>query len=99
MCNGRYKFVETYIFFDGRSVLRNFQDEDDNLVTFGFMAKGKYRWLAETTENFRIYSGVASFTIEGKRRLLQSGDEIIVPKDLTFEVEVIEHLDYRCFYD
>ncbi|MCW7546730.1 hypothetical protein B5C26_20410 [Photorhabdus luminescens] len=99
MCNGRYKFVETYIFFDGRSVLRNFQDEYNNLVTFGFMAKGKYSWLAETTEHFRIYSGEAYFNIEEKRILVRSGDEIIVPKNLTFEVEVTEHLDYRCFYD
>ncbi|WP_445495772.1 cupin domain-containing protein [Photorhabdus sp. SF281] len=48
------------------------------------MEKGEYRWLAETTEHFRIYSGKATFTIEGKRTLVQLGGEIIVPKGLTF---------------
>ncbi|WP_080468943.1 pyrimidine/purine nucleoside phosphorylase [Enterobacter cloacae] len=91
------RYEKTFIFFDGKVVLRDFSVEG-NKMTMGYMASGHYRWLAEDAERFIIVSGNAIFAFNDKEVNAQPGDEVFVPPGTTFTVEVAEPLDYRCYY-
>lgn len=90
-------FDRTYIFFDGRVVLRDFY-QDDIKLTMGYMAKGEFKWLADKTERFTIVSGLANFIFDGKIIPAEPGSIITVPEGKTFTVNVSEPIDYRCYY-
>ncbi|PHM44740.1 hypothetical protein Xmau_01453 [Xenorhabdus mauleonii] len=92
------QFKDTYIFFDGKVVLRNFLSEGVK-VTMGYMATGEFRWLAEEPERFHILSGKAEFIVGSDKLIAEQGREVFVPAGSTFTVNVSEPLDYRCYYD
>ncbi|MDC9589966.1 pyrimidine/purine nucleoside phosphorylase [Xenorhabdus sp. XENO-10] len=91
-------YENTCIFFDGKVLLRNFKG-DKGRLTFGFMAIGEYRWVAEETERFEISEGEAIFSYKETIISVVSGSEVIIPQNTTFTVKVSQHLDYRCYYD
>ncbi|KMJ46119.1 pyrimidine/purine nucleoside phosphorylase [Xenorhabdus khoisanae] len=90
-------YDNSFVFFDGRVILRNFISNGVR-VTLGFMAKGEYRWLAEEAEHFIIDEGEAIFSYDNFEFVASPSSEIIIPKGMTFNVNVRSHLDYWCYY-
>ncbi|WP_036829130.1 pyrimidine/purine nucleoside phosphorylase [Photobacterium sanctipauli] len=99
MSNITYNYHDTFVFFDGNVILRNFKTGNDTVITFGFMRCGSYCWLAEQQETFHIEAGKAVFVVDGEESSVSKGSIMIVPKGKKFTVKVLEHLDYRCQYD
>ncbi|MCF3099806.1 DUF1255 family protein [Aeromonas australiensis] len=92
-------FDRTLIFFDGCSLIRDFVDEKGNVITFGFMLKGRFAWLAEKKETFFVVNGHAAFIYGDKKVEAFSDSVVVIPSGTEFTVEVTELLDYRCTYD
>lgn len=90
-------FDKTYIFFEGRVVLRDFH-QNGQKMTMGYMAKGDFKWLADQVERFTIVSGLADFIFDDQIIPARSGSVITVPEGKTFTVKVTEPMDYRCYY-
>ncbi|MGF1681196.1 pyrimidine/purine nucleoside phosphorylase [Photobacterium minamisatsumaniensis] len=98
MFNETYNYQDSYVFFDGNVILRNFKTDNNELITFGFMRCGEYRWLADEQETFHIESGQAVFLVDDDEVTVISHSTFVVPKGKEFTVRVLEHLDYRCQY-
>ncbi|MBU2896625.1 pyrimidine/purine nucleoside phosphorylase [Vibrio hepatarius] len=93
------KYVQSFIFFDGKSLIREFIDQTGCKISFGFMLKGKFIWKATGIEKFSIFSGEAIFIYEDIKISVKAGDNITIPDSVEFIVEVVSDLDYRCDYD
>ncbi|MDW6091073.1 pyrimidine/purine nucleoside phosphorylase [Vibrio rhizosphaerae] len=93
------KYVQSFIFFDGRSLIREFVDQAGCKISYGFMLKGKFIWKATGIEKFSIFSGEAIFIYEGATVSVRAGEHITIPDGVEFVVEVNSDLDYRCDYE
>lgn len=91
-------FDRTLVFFDGRSLIRDFRDEAGNTITFGFMQRGEMFWRADQEERFSIISGNAKFTYKDVVVEASAGSFVVIPKGAEFVVNVENLLDYRCTY-
>ncbi|HCZ9559227.1 pyrimidine/purine nucleoside phosphorylase [Vibrio cholerae] len=93
------KYVQSFIFFDGKSLIRDFVDPTGRKISYGFMLKGKFIWKAIGIERFSIFSGEAIFLFEGATVSVGAGEHVTIPHDVEFVVEVTSDLDYRCDYE
>jgi uncharacterized protein YaiE (UPF0345 family) len=91
-------FDRTLVFFDGRSLIRDFRDQAGNIITFGFMHKGEMVWRADQEERFSIISGKATFSYNEVVVEASVNSAVVIPKGVEFVVKVEELLDYRCTY-
>jgi mannose-6-phosphate isomerase-like protein (cupin superfamily) len=91
-------FDKTLVFFDGRSLIRDFKDQAGNIITFGFMHTGEMVWRADQEEIFSIVSGKAIFTYNEVVVEASVNSVVVIPKGVEFVVKVEELLDYRCTY-
>lgn len=93
------KYVQSFIFFDGKSLIREFVDHSGSKISYGFMLKGKFIWKATGIEKFSIFSGEAIFLYEEATVSVVAGEHITIPDGVEFVVEVTSDLDYRCDYE
>ncbi len=86
------------IYFDGRVVSRNIYLSDGSRKTLGVMLVGKYEFNTVSRELMEIVSGKLKLKENNEWKLFSNGMKFNIPKNSTFELEVLELVNYTCSY-
>ena len=88
------------IYFDGNVISRNLFFKDGSTKTLGVMLPGKYEFNTNSKELMEIISGKLSLKLQNYDdwKLIEKGMNFHVPKNSSFEVEVLELVNYTCSY-
>jgi len=92
------KLANTY--FEGNVISRNIFFKDGSRKTLGVMLPGKYEFNTNARELMEIISGKLSLKLQNYDdwKLIEKGMNFNVPKNSSFEVEVLELVNYTCSY-
>ena len=88
------------IYFEGKVISRNIFSKDGSKKTLGVMLPGQYEFNTESRELMEITSGKLNLKIKGDNdwRMITEGDDFYIPKNSSFEVQVLEIVNYICSY-
>ena len=88
------------IYFEGRVISRNIFLKDGSKKTLGVMLKGKYSFKTEKRELMEIISGKLNLKCKDdiEWKLITEGMEFYIPENSSFELEVLELVNYTCSY-
>ena len=88
------------IYFEGNVISRNIFFKDGSRKTLGVMLPGKYEFNTNARELMEIISGKLSLKLQNYDdwKLIEKGMKFNVPKNSSFEVEVLELVNYTCSY-
>ena len=88
------------IYFEGNVISRNIFFKDGSRKTLGIMLPGKYKFNTNSRELMEIISGKLSLKLQNYDdwKLIEKGMNFNVPKNSSFEVEVLELVNYTCSY-
>ena len=88
------------IYFEGRVISRNIFLKNGSKKTLGVMLKGKYEFKTESRELMEIISGKVNLKQKGNDdwELITEGMEFKVPRNSSFQLEVLELVNYTCSY-
>ena len=88
------------IYFEGNVISRNIFFKDGSRKTLGVMLPGKYEFNTNARELMEIISGKLSLKLQNYDdwKLIEKGMNFNVPKNSSFEVEVLELVNYTCSY-
>ena len=88
------------IYFEGKVISRNIFFKDGSKKTLGVMLVGEYEFKTISKEVLEIISGKLSFKVDGADnwQSIREGMSFNVPKNSTFNLKVIEVVNYSCSY-
>ena len=88
------------IYFEGNVISRNIFLKDGSRKTLGVMLPGNYEFSTETRELMEIMSGKLNLKIQNDEewKLIKDGMDFNIPKNSSFQVEVLELVNYTCSY-
>ncbi len=88
------------IYFEGNVISRNIFFRDGSRKTLGVMLPGKYEFNTNAKELMEIISGKLSYKLQNYDdwKFIEKGMNFNVPKKSSFEVEVLELVNYTCSY-
>ena len=88
------------IYFEGNVISRNIFLEDGSRKTLGVMLPGKYEFNTDARELMEIISGKLNLKLQNQDdwELVKKGMNFNVPKKSSFNVEVLELVNYTCSY-
>ena len=88
------------IYFQGNVISRNIFLKDGSRKTLGVMLPGKYEFNTEARELIEIISGKLNFKLlsDDQWKLIKDGMDFNIPKNSSFQVEVLELVNYTCSY-
>ena len=88
------------IYFQGNVISRNIFLKDGSRKTLGVMLPGKYEFNTEARELIEIISGKLNFKLlsDDPWKLIKDGMDFNIPKNSSFQVEVLELVNYTCSY-
>ena len=88
------------IYFEGNVISRNIFLNDGSRKTLGVMLPGKYEFNTNEKDLMEIISGKLSLKLQNYDdwKLIEKGMNFNVPKNSSFEVEVLELVNYTCSY-
>ena len=88
------------IYFDGNVISRNIFLKDGSRKTLGVMLPGRYEFNTESKEFMEIITGKLSLKLQNNEdwKLFNEGMNFNVPKNSSFNVEVLELVNYTCSY-
>ena len=88
------------IYFEGKVISRNIFFKDGSKKTLGVMLVGEYEFKTISKEVLEIISGKLSFKVDGADnwQSITEGMSFNVPKNSTFNLKVIEVVNYSCSY-
>ena len=88
------------IYFEGKVISRNIFFKDGSKKTLGVMLVGEYEFNTISKELLEIISGKLSFKVDGSDnwQSIKEGMSFNVPKNSTFNLKVIELVNYSCSY-
>ena len=93
------KVSDPNIFFDGDVSNRDLLIDGQTVASFGFMARGTYKWQAEQGERFTISSGNLSISIDDNPRFeINENESFDVPAGSIFELWVKSPVHYEVRY-
>ena len=91
------------IYFNGNVISRNVFFKDGSRKTLGVMLPGRYEFNTEERELIEIMSGILNLKLQNddECKLIKDGMGFNIPKNSSFQVEVLELVNYTCsyFYD
>ena len=88
------------IYFEGKVISRNIYLKDGSKKTLGIMLVGEYEFNTVNRELMEIISGKVKLKLkdDNEWKLITSGMEFNIPKNSSFELEVLELVNYTCSY-
>ena len=88
------------IYFEGKVISRNILFKDGSKKTLGVMLVGEYEFNTLDRELMEIISGKLYMRIKGEEEwlLIKEGMSFNIPKNSSFNVKVIELVNYACSY-
>ena len=88
------------IYFDGNVISRNLFFKDGSTKTLGVMLPGKYEFNTNSKELMEIISGKLSLKLQNYDdwKLIEKGMNFNVPKNSSFDVEILQVINYICSY-
>ncbi len=88
------------IYFEGNVISRNVFFKDGTRKTLGVMLPGKYEFNTEAKELIEIMSGKLNLKLQNddEWKLIKDGMDFNIPKNSSFQVEVLELVNYICSY-
>lgn len=91
------------IYFNGNVISRNVFFKDGSRKTLGVMLPGRYEFNTEERELIEIMSGILNLKLQNDDECKLINDRMVfnIPKNSSFQVEVLELVNYTCsyFYD
>lgn len=91
------------IYFNGNVISRNVFFKDGSRKTLGVMLPGRYEFNTEERELIEIMSGILNLKLQNddECKLIKDRMGFNIPKNSSFQVEVLELVNYTCsyFYD
>lgn len=91
---------EANVYFDGKVTSRVLTFEDGTNKTLGIMMPSDYTFGTEKAEIMEIMAGELSYRLDGTEQWLtiKGGESFNVPANSSFDLKVIELVDYCCTY-
>ena len=88
------------IYYEGRVISRNIFFKDGSKKTLGVMLVGEYKFNTALREVLEIISGKLNFKVDGSDdwQLIKEGMSFNVPENSSFQVKVLELVNYTCSY-
>ena len=88
------------IYFQGNVISRNIFLKDGSRKTLGVMLPGEYEFKTEARELIEIMTGKLNFKLQSddQWKLIKDGMDFNIPKNSSFQVEVLELVNYTCSY-
>ena len=88
------------IYFQGNVISRNIFLNDGSRKTLGVMLPGEYEFKTEARELIEIMTGKLNFKLQSddQWKLIKDGMDFNIPKNSSFQVEVLELVNYTCSY-
>ncbi len=88
------------IYFEGKVISRNIFLKDGSRKTLGIMLIGEYNFNTEKRELMEIISGKLKFKVKDdvEWKIITNNMQFNIPKNSSFEVEVLELVHYCCSY-
>ena len=88
------------IYFEGNVISRDIFLKDGSKKTLGVMLVGQYKFNTVSRECIEINSGKLNVKIFGADnwQLISNGMSFNIPKNSSFEVKVLELVNYTCSY-
>tara|TARA_B100000900_G_C20346493_1_gene620461 strand:- start:20 stop:337 length:318 start_codon:yes stop_codon:yes gene_type:complete len=88
------------IYFKGKVISRTIFFKDGSQKTLGVMLVGEYEFKTLLRESMEIISGELYLRIKGEEewKLIKEGMNFNIPKNSSFNVKVIELVNYTCSY-
>ena len=88
------------IYFNGNVISRNVFFKDGSRKTLGVMLPGRYEFNTEERELMEIMSGKLNLKLQNddECKLIKDGMAFNIPKNSSFQVEVLELVNYTCSY-
>ncbi|EEF79403.1 pyrimidine/purine nucleoside phosphorylase [Methylophaga thiooxydans] len=91
---------EANVYFDGKVTSRKVTFADGSYKTLGIMMPGDYTFGTEKAELMEIMAGKLSYCLKGDSQWhdIQAGESFNVPAESSFDIKIIELVDYCCTY-
>ena len=88
------------IYFEGNVISRNIFLKDGSRKTLGVMLPGNYEFSTDTRELMEIISGKLNLKLQNDEdwKSIKDGMSFNIPKNSSFQVEVLELVNYTCSY-
>ncbi len=88
------------IYFEGKVVSWNIFLTDGTKKTLGVMFIGEYLFSTVLRERIEIISGELKLKLEGEDdwTIISEGDNFNIPKNSSFNIKVLELVNYTCSY-
>ncbi|MCX7627747.1 MAG: pyrimidine/purine nucleoside phosphorylase [Methylophilaceae bacterium] len=89
------------VYFDGQCVSHTVLFPNGKRCTVGVMFPGMLTFSTGSPERMEINSGLCKVRLAGESgwKTYGAGDEFTVPGNSSFEIEVVEALDYVCHFE
>lgn len=89
------------IYFDGKCVSHTVLFPNGTRNTLGVIFPSTLTFNTESPELMEVNSGVCKVQLAGENdwKTYQAGDKFSVAGNSSFEIEVVETLDYVCHYE
>ena len=88
------------VYFEGKVISRNIFLKDGSRKTLGVMLPGKYEFNTEARELMEIMSGKLNLKLQNddEWKLIKDGMDFNIPKNSSFQAEVLELVNYTYSY-
>ncbi|MEG0283235.1 MAG: pyrimidine/purine nucleoside phosphorylase [Erysipelotrichales bacterium] len=88
------------IYFDGKVTSRALLCEDGSKITLGIMLPGTYKFNTNEYEIMEVINGKALVKLENQEEFIEykKGTKFEIEANSSFDIEVLETLDYQCSY-
>ena len=88
------------IYFQGNVISRNIFLRDGSKKTLEVMLPGQYKFNTEARELIEIMSGKLNLKLQNddEWKLIVDGMNFNIPKNSSFQVDVLELVNYTCSY-
>jgi purine/pyrimidine-nucleoside phosphorylase len=86
------------IYFDGKVQSLGLNSEEGH-ATVGVITQGRYTFSTEAEERVVIITGQLRLKLRGEEwNVVRKGEDYVVPRDSSFDVEADNDVGYVCYY-
>ena len=88
------------IYYEGKVISRNIYFKDGSKKTLGVMLAGEYKFSTKYNERIEIISGKLNLKRkdDNEWKLITNGMEFNIPKNSSFNIKVLDLVNYSCSY-
>ena len=89
------------VYHDGKVTSRTVFTSTGAKMTLGVMLSGKYTFTTKEAERIEVTQGHCIVKVDGQsgRKEYKAGEDFHIPANSSFEIEILQLVDYVCHFE